>query len=120
MPHAVNLQDKFAKFEALWAPKVIAELNDYQIKVVKLAGEFVWHKHDHTDEMFLCVAGEMKIALRDATVMLTAGELYVVPRGTEHRPFAEGECHALIIEPRGVINTGDEQGNLTAPNDEWV
>jgi mannose-6-phosphate isomerase-like protein (cupin superfamily) len=99
---------------------VIAELNDYQIKLVKLHGEFVWHQHDDTDELFLCVSGELKIELRGSTVTLSEGELFVVPRGIEHKPVADEECHVMLIEPRGVINTGDAQSGLTAENDQWI
>lgn len=95
-------------------------MNDYQFKVVKLQGEFVWHAHDDTDEVFLVVSGAMGIELRDRTVHLSAGELYVVLAGTEHKPFATDECHVLLIEPRGVVNTGAAGGALTADNDVWV
>ena len=117
---AVNLRDKLAKIDQPWTPKVVAELNDYQIKVVKLEGEFVWHEHDNTDEMFLCIEGRMDIELRDGCVTLTPGELFVVPRGVQHKPIAYKGCSAVIIEPRGVVNTGESRGELTAPNDEWV
>jgi mannose-6-phosphate isomerase-like protein (cupin superfamily) len=117
---AVNLADKLKLFSDLWAPKVVAEMNDYQLKLVKLAGDFVWHTHDDTDEMFLCLQGEMSIELRDRMVTLRAGELFVVPRGIEHKPRAKGECHVLLIEPKGVVNTGDAGSDRTAPNDEWI
>ena len=117
---SVNLQAKLQKVELPWNPKVVAELNDYQIKVVKLSGEFVWHSHDDTDEMFLCIEGRMEIELRDGRVSLEPGELFVVPKGVEHKPVAHEGCSAVIIEPRGVVNTGDAGGTLTAPNDEWI
>jgi mannose-6-phosphate isomerase-like protein (cupin superfamily) len=116
----VALRDKLARFADHWAPRVVAELNDYQVKLVKLQGDFVWHRHDDTDEMFLVIEGEMEIAFRDATVRLREGDLFVVPRGREHITRAKRECHALIIEPRGVANTGDAGGRLTAPQDAWV
>jgi mannose-6-phosphate isomerase-like protein (cupin superfamily) len=98
----------------------VAELNDYQFKLVKLEGEFVWHTHHDTDEAFLVIHGEMEIGFRDRTVILKAGELFVVPRGVEHVTRAARECHALIVEPRGVVNTGDAGGAMTARNDVWV
>ena len=116
----INLKDKLGRFDELWSPKVVAEINDYQVKLVKVSGEFVWHKHDDTDELFLCLAGKLDIEFRDGRAALGEGELYVVPRGIEHKPSSEGECHVLIIEPKGVANTGDEEGALTAPNDQWV
>ncbi|ACO34181.1 MULTISPECIES: cupin domain-containing protein [Acidobacterium] len=119
-PQVVNLREKLGKFEEHWSPRVVAEMNDYQFKVVKLKGEFVWHQHEDTDEAFLVIEGEMEIGFRDRTVTLGAGEMFVVPRGVEHITRAAGECHALILEPRGVVNTGDAGGALTAANDVWV
>lgn len=117
---AINLDDKLKLFSDLWAPKVVAALNDYQLKLVKIAGEFIWHAHEDTDEMFLCLKGEMSIELRDRMVTLHEGELFVVPRGIEHKPRAENECHVLLIEPTGVVNTGRAGSDRTAPNDEWI
>ena len=117
---SINLKEKFKLISEHWRPKVIAEMNDYQLKLVKLEGEFVWHKHDDTDELFLCVSGAMKIELRDGLVSLGEGELFVVPQGVEHRPVAEKECQVLLIEPQGVVNTGDAESELTAPNDQWI
>jgi mannose-6-phosphate isomerase-like protein (cupin superfamily) len=116
----VNLADKFRKFSEFWSPRVIAELNDYQFKVAKIQGEFVWHDHKDTDEAFIVVKGEMGIAFRDGVVHLTEGEMYVVPKGTEHKPFAAEECHVLLIEPRGVVNTGEAGGELQAETNVWV
>lgn len=118
----VNLADKLAKFSEHWAPRVVGELNDYQIKVVKFSGEFVWHDHQDTDELFLVLEGSLRIEMRDRSVCLNlnAGELFVVPRGVEHKPVAETECHVLLIEPRGVVNTGRVGGELEAENDVWV
>ena len=113
----INLADKLALFSDPWAPRVVAQMNDYEFKVVKLAGDFVWHRHDDTDETFLVLAGEMEIGFRDRTVVLRAGEMFVVPRGVEHITRAARECHALIVEPKGVVNTGDAGGPLTARND---
>jgi len=116
----INLAQKLAKFSEYWSPRVVAEMNDYQFKLVKLQGEFVWHDHKHTDEVFLVLEGEMEVGFRDRTVTLRAGELLVVPRGVEHITRAARECSALIIEPRGVVNTGDAGGGLTAANDVWI
>ena len=116
----INLGEKFGKLYEYWSPRVIAEMNDYQFKVAKFQGTFVWHDHKDTDEVFLVVKGTMGIELRDGTVHLSEGEMYVVPRGVEHRPFAERECQVLLIEPRGVVNTGDAGGDLQADNDVWV
>jgi mannose-6-phosphate isomerase-like protein (cupin superfamily) len=116
----INLSEKLALFAEHWSPRVVAELNDYQFKLVKLQGEFVWHDHQDTDEAFLVIDGEMEIGFRDRTVTLRQGELFVVPKGVEHITRAVRECHALIIEPRGVVNTGDAGGGLTAANDIWV
>jgi mannose-6-phosphate isomerase-like protein (cupin superfamily) len=120
LPAPVNLAEKLSAFSDLWFPRVVAEMNDYQFKLVKLEGEFVWHTHNDTDETFLVLAGEMEIGFRDRTVRLGAGELFVVPRGVEHITRAAGECHVLLVEPRGVVNTGDAGGERTAANDVWV
>jgi mannose-6-phosphate isomerase-like protein (cupin superfamily) len=117
---SINLKEKLELISEHWSPKVIAEMNDYQLKLVKLKGEFVWHQHDETDELFFCVKGDMKIELRDGSVSLTEGELYIVPRGVEHRPVAAKECQVLLIEPQGVVNTGGVESELTAPNDQWI
>jgi mannose-6-phosphate isomerase-like protein (cupin superfamily) len=116
----INFRDKLAKFSDHWSPKVVAEMNDYQFKLVKLQGEFVWHDHKHTDEVFIVLSGQMDIEFRDEVVRVGAGEMFVVPKGKEHRTRAAEECHALVIEPRGVVNTGDTGGDLTAANDVWV
>jgi mannose-6-phosphate isomerase-like protein (cupin superfamily) len=117
---AINLQTKLASFEDQWAPKVIAEMNDYQFKLVKLHGEFVWHNHRDTDETLIVLHGDMTIELRDGSVPLATGDMYVVPRGVDHKPTAEHECHVLLVEPRGVVNTGDAGGSKTAENDVWI
>lgn len=114
----VDLAERLSQFSEHWSPKVVARLNDYEVKVVKVEGEFVWHTHEDTDELFLVIAGELTIQLRDGDVVLRPGQLYVVPRGVEHRPSAEGEVHALLIEPTGVVNTGDAGGPLTAQYDD--
>jgi mannose-6-phosphate isomerase-like protein (cupin superfamily) len=117
---AINFADKLSKFSEQWSPRVVARLNDYEFKLARIEGEFVWHKHDETDEAFVVVEGEMRIEFRDGAVRLRAGEMYVVPRGVEHRPVAERECHVMLVEPAGVVNTGDAGGGLTAKNDVWV
>ncbi len=114
----VDIAGKLTLVSEHWSPKVVARLNDYEIKVVKLEGEFVWHTHDDTDELFLVVDGELTIRLREAEVRLGPGQLFVVPRGVEHCPIASGEVHALLIEPTGVVNTGDAGGDMTATSDD--
>lgn len=116
----INLQDKLGRISDTWQPRVIAEMNDYQFKVVKLQGDFVWHSHADTDETFIVLDGELRIDFRDGPLTLRAGELYVVPRGVEHKPYAEHEVQVMLIEPRGVLNTGDQGGERTAENDRWV
>jgi mannose-6-phosphate isomerase-like protein (cupin superfamily) len=115
----VNLEDKFGRISEQWSPKILAQLNDYQVKAVKLRGEFVWHKHDETDELFLVTKGSLVIRFRDREVTLGPGELLVVPRGIEHLPVAEEECEVLLIEPAGTANTGDAGGPRTV-EPEWV
>lgn len=116
----VNLREKLALFSEHWSPKIVAQLNDYHLKVVKIQGEFVWHKHEETDEVFLVLEGEMSILLRDGRVDMKAGDLYVVPRDVEHKPVAAQECHVLLVEPAGTINTGDAGGELTAYHNTWI
>jgi mannose-6-phosphate isomerase-like protein (cupin superfamily) len=110
----VNLADKVALLEGYYSPGIVGYLNDYKLVVVKLKGEFVWHKHDDTDDFFLVLHGRMTIQLRDGDIELNEGELFVVPRGVEHCPKADEEAHVLLIEPRGTVNTGDAGGALTA------
>ena len=116
----INLEDKLSKFSEHWSPKVIAEMNDYQFKLVKIEGEFVWHDHPDTDEVFIVIEGTMQIEFEDRTIELREGEMLVVPRGVRHKPYAEAECKVMLVEPRGVVNTGDAEGELTAPNDDWI
>ena len=116
----INFAEKFSLFSDLWTPKVVAEMNDYQFKLVKLQGEFVWHDHGHTDEVFIVIEGSMNIEFEDRTVSLSAGEMHVVPKGTPHRPYAEEECKVMLVEPRGVVNTGNAGSELTAENDAWI
>lgn len=116
----INLEQKFALFNEHWTPKIITELNDYQIKIVKVEGDFVWHNHSDTDEFFLVIDGTLFIEFESETMELNAGELYVVPQGIQHRPYALEECKVMLIEPRGVINTGEASSELTATNDVWI
>ena len=117
---AVNFEEKLGLFDEQWTPKVIAEMNDYQFKIVKIEGDFVWHDHKDTDETFIVLDGNLRIDFRDGHVNLTKGEMFVVPKRVEHKPFAESEAKILLIEPRGVLNTGHEGGELTAENDVWI
>jgi mannose-6-phosphate isomerase-like protein (cupin superfamily) len=109
----VNLADKLAQFSELWSQKKVADLNDYEVKLAKLKGEFVWHSHESTDELFLVISGRLTIQLRDGDVVLGAGELFVVPRGVEHCPVADEETAILLFEPAGTLNTGDAGGPMT-------
>lgn len=118
VPDVVDIAAKLALFTDRWSPKVVARLNDYEIKLVKLEGEFVWHTHEDTDELFVVVGGDLRIQMRDRTISVKPGQLFVVPRGVEHCPVADGEVHALLIEPAGVVNTGDVGGALTAAYDD--
>ncbi len=117
---AVNFQEKLALFSEHWSPKIIAQMNNYQFKLVKIQGEFVWHSHAETDEVFIVLEGEMAIEMRNGRIHLHPGELFVVPKGVEHKPVAENECHILLVEPAGLVNTGDTESDLTAPNDVWI
>lgn len=118
---AINFSQKLSLFDEQWSPKVIAEMNDYQFKVVKLYGDFVWHDHSDTDETFIVLQGQLRIGFRDGYVEINQGEMYVVPKGVEHKPYAEHEVQVMIIEPRGVRNTGeDDESELTAENDVWI
>lgn len=116
----INFEDKLARFSDHWAPKVVAQMNDYQLKLVKIQGEFVWHSHADTDEVFIVLDGRMRIELRDGGVDLGPGEMFVVPKGVEHKPSAPDECRILLVEPKGVVNTGDAGGAKTAANDVWI
>lgn len=117
---AINFAAKLALFDDRWQPRVIAQMNDYQFKLVKIEGDFVWHSHADTDETFIVLAGRLRIDFRDGAVHLGPGEMYVVRRGVEHKPFAEGEVRMLLVEPCGVRNTGDQGGERTAVNDLWI
>ncbi|WP_417794144.1 cupin domain-containing protein [Terasakiella pusilla] len=116
----INLKDKLTKFSDHWSPRVIAEMNDYQFKLAKFKDDFVWHDHQDTDEVFLVLHGAMSIEFTDKTVELKEGDMYVVPKGVKHKPYALQECHVLLVEPRGVVNTGESGSHLTAQNDIWI
>ena len=117
---AINLQRKFSLFGEQWKPKVVAEMNDYQFKVVKLQGDFVWHHHEAADELFLIVKGRMRMGLRTGDVDLSEGEIFIVPKGVEHKPSAEEECWIVLIEPRGTLNTGNVVGEKTVAAPERI
>ena len=116
----INLKSKFQKFTDQWSPKVIEEMNDYQFKLVKIENDFTWHKHENTDETFLVIEGKMGIEFEDQTVELSEGEMIVIPKGKKHKPYADKEAKIMIIEPKGVTNTGDITNDFTAENDQWV
>ena len=116
----INFEKKLSLFADQWKPRVVAEMNDTQFKLVKIQGEFVWHRHEDTDEVFIVIAGEMAIEFEDGRVDMKAGEMFVVPKGVVHKPVAIEECHIMVIEPRGVVNTGDAGGEMTAESDVWV
>ena len=116
----INFQQKLGLFSDHWQPRVVAEMNDYQFKLAKIQGEFVWHSHPETDEVFVVIEGALRLEFRDGAVQLKAGEMFVVPKGVEHRPVAERECKMMLIEPRGTVNTGDAGGPRTAANDVWI
>ena len=117
---AINFSDKLERITDLWQPRVIAEMNDYQFKLVRIEGDFVWHDHPETDETFIVLEGVLRIDFRDGAVRIGPGEMFVVPKGVEHKPFAENEVRLLLIEPRGVLNTGHAGGDRTAKNDRWI
>ena len=116
---AINFAEKFNLFSEHWSPKIIAQMNDYHFKVAKFQGEFVWHSHAETDETFIVLRGEMSIQFRDGAITLKAGEMYVIPKGIEHKPVAAQECHILLIEPGGTVNTGNAGGDMTVEA-EWI
>ena len=120
MGHAgINIAEKFAKFSEQWSPKIIAQMNDYHFKIVKIQGEFIWHSHPETDEVFIVLDGELTIHLRDGDVTLKPGEMYVVPKGVEHKPEATRECRMMLVEPAGTPNTGDAGGDRRA-EPAWI
>ena len=119
-PKPISLAEKLSRVTEHFQPKIVAELNGQHVKVVKTKGEFVWHHHDHEDEMFLIVQGRLRIEFRDGKVELGPGECIVVPRGVEHRPVAEEEVHLVLFEPAGTLNTGNTRGEKTVEKPEWI
>ena len=120
MPKKINIRKKFDSFSDYWSPKVIAEMNDYQFKLAKVKDEFIWHKHEETDEAFFVINGRLTIELKEEKVFLEKGEMVVIPCGVEHRPFAEEECEIMLIEPKETVNTGNIISEMTVKNDQWV
>jgi mannose-6-phosphate isomerase-like protein (cupin superfamily) len=109
----INLTEKFGRFDDLWSPKIVADLNDSHVKLAKVQGEFVWHQHAEEDELFVVLRGELTIELRDGTVTLGPGELVVIPKGVEHRPVAREEVHLMLVEPKAIRHTGEVVSDLT-------
>lgn len=118
--HPINFQEKLAKFSEHWSPKIVAQMNDYHFKLVKVQGEFVWHEHADTDEVFIVLRGQLEIQFRKLSVILNQGEMFVVPKGVEHKPVAAQECHILLVEPESTVNTGAIICEKTAANDVWI
>lgn len=117
---SINLQEKLALFSGHWSPKIVAQMNEYHFKVAKVQGEFVWHDHPETDEVFIVLKGQLEIQFRDGNVRLNEGEMFVVPKGVQHRPVAANECHILLVEPAGTVNTGNVVDDKTASHDIWI
>jgi mannose-6-phosphate isomerase-like protein (cupin superfamily) len=120
MNKVVNIQEKFNLFKEYWTPKILGEINDSYVKIFKAKGEFVWHSHEHEDEFFLVIKGQLTIKFRGSEVTIKAGEFFIVPKGIEHCPYAEEEVHVLLLEPKGVVNTGKTESDKTAKNLEWL
>lgn len=119
--NSINFSQKFKLFSERWQPKVICEMNDYQFKIARIKDEFIWHSHKETDEAFIVLKGKIKIEFRDGEVEIKEGEMFVVPAGTEHRPSSTNESQIMLIEPKGVLNTGEQKSSdLSAENDIWI
>ena len=116
----INIKQKFSKFSEYWSPKVLAEMNDYEFKIARIKGEFIWHNHTETDEVFIVIEGSMKLLMKGETIQLYEGDLYVVPKGIDHKPVAEKECKVMLVELKGTKNTGSENNKLTAENNQWI
>jgi mannose-6-phosphate isomerase-like protein (cupin superfamily) len=117
---AIDLSDKLSRFSDKWAPKIIAQLNDYHIKLAKIEGQFIWHSHPETDELFFLLDGTMIIQMREGNIELKPGQMFVVPKGMAHKPVAGEECHVMLIEPAGTVNTGDAGGEMTFATEQWI
>lgn len=115
-----NIKQKFSKISNYWSPKILAEMNNHEIKLAKIKGDFIWHSHEETDETFIVIEGEMEIEFHDRIIYLKEGDLFVVPKGVEHKPYAESECKIILLELKGTKNTGNKTDKLTAENDLWV
>jgi mannose-6-phosphate isomerase-like protein (cupin superfamily) len=120
MMKKINVVEKLLLFTDHWNPRLIGELNGQYVKLAKLKGEFVWHKHEHEDELFYVIEGELTLEFRDKTIALTEGEFLIVPKGVEHKPVAENEVSVMLFEPKSTINTGDSKGELTRDNLQWI
>lgn len=120
MKESINIKEKLSLFNDQWTPKIIGELNGQHVKLAKIKGEFVWHAHEHEDELFYVVKGSLIIELRDATITLNEGEMYIVPRGVEHKPVAHEEVHIMLFEPAVIKHTGDVEHELTKDHLEWI
>jgi mannose-6-phosphate isomerase-like protein (cupin superfamily) len=121
MPYLpINFADKFTHFTRHWSPRIIAQMNNSHFKLVKIQGEFVWHAHPETDEVFIVIAGQMTIAFRDGELVLRPGEMFVIPKGHEHKPSATTECQIMLVELAGTVNTGDVASDLTAKDGQWI
>ena len=116
----INIKQKFSKFSEYWSPKVLAEMNDYEFKIARIKGEFIWHNHTETDEVFIVIEGSMKLLMKGETIQLFEGDLYVVPKGMDHKPVAEKECKLMLVELKGTKNTGSETHKLTAEDNQWI
>lgn len=120
MNKVINLKEKFSLFKDHWSPKILTEFNGQQLKIAKVKGEFVWHDHSNEDELFLVIKGKLNIAFKDRTIELNEGEFYVVPRGIEHKPFADDECHILLLEPSSTRHTGEVKDTITQNDQDWI
>ncbi len=120
MNEVINFKEKFDKFSETWTPKILGQFDNYYLKAAKMQGEFVWHKHDDIDELFIVVAGQLTIMMRDGEVLLQAGESFIVPKGVEHKPIANDEAHVLLVEKAGTLNTGDRRTDKTVVDEEWI
>lgn len=118
-PKVINVKDKFSLFSEQWSPKIIGEMNDSYVKIAKLQGEFVWHHHEHEDEMFLIIQGRLTIRLRDRDLLVNEGEFVIIPRGVEHMPVAEKEVYLMMLEPKSTVNTGNVENERTVEAD-WI
>jgi mannose-6-phosphate isomerase-like protein (cupin superfamily) len=116
----INFEEKFSKFSERFSPKIIAQMNDYHFKIERFIGDFIWHSHPETDEVFIVIDGNLQVDLRDKSLYLKAGDMVVIPKGVEHKPYAKEECKVLLIEPAGTLNTGDAGGELTKTDLEWI